>query len=243
MPGVDILRQVPLFAGFESADLALLAGAARRVRFPAGSIVFQEGDAGDFLLILAKGRVKVTLLGEDGAEIIIAFLEPPALLGEIALLDESPRSATVMSLQASEFLQIGRAPFLALIKRDPALALRMMAQLARALRRATEQVRSLAMFDVHGRMLRAMLMLAQQRGERSRSRMTIRPRPAVKDLALLCGCTREAAGRALKVLRAAGYVTESADGLVVEASAIRKYLQPGLAHMVPPSHALPGNGP
>lgn len=228
----DTLRQVPLFAGFEPADLRLLAGAARRVQFPSGSIVFQEGDPGDFLLVLAKGRVRVTLLGEDGAEIIIGLLDSPALLGEVALLDESPRSATVTTVEASEFLQIGRTPFLDMIRRHPAVALRMMTQLTRTLRRATEQVRSLAMFDLHGRMLRALLMLAQQRGERSRARMTLRPRPSVKELAMLCGSTREAAGRALKVLRAAGYVSDSADGLIIEARAIRKYLQPALAHAV-----------
>ena len=196
--------------------------------------MFQEGDAGDHLLVLAKGRVKVTLLGDTGSETIVSLLEPPALLGEIALLDESPRSATVITLDATEFLQIGRAPILALIRKDPAVALRMMAQLSRALRRATEQVRSLAMFDLHGRMLRALLMLAQEQGERNRARMALRPRPPIKDLALMCGCTREAAGRALKALEAAGYITTDASGLVVEARAIRKYLQPPLAHVAPP---------
>ena len=241
MIGVDLLRRVPLFEGFQQADLERLAAATRRVSFPRGSIVFQEGDSGDFLLVLTKGRVKVTLLGEDGAETIISLLEPPSLLGEIALLDDSPRSATVITLEPTEFLQIARAPFLELIKRDPTLAVRMMVQLARALRKATEQVRSLAMFDVHGRLLRALLILAQQRGEQSRSRMTIRPRPPIKDLALMCGCTREAAGRALKALNAAGYVTDAGDGLVIESRAIRKYLQPPLAHVVAPVPPASGN--
>jgi CRP/FNR family transcriptional regulator, cyclic AMP receptor protein len=237
VPGADLLRRVPLFSGLAQPDLDQLASAARRVPFPRGSIVFQEGDEGDYLLVLAKGRVKVTLLGDSGAETIVSLLEPPALLGEIALLDESPRSATVITLEATEFLQIARAPIIALIKRDPTVALRMMAQLSRALRRATEQVRSLAMFDLHGRMLRALLMLAQQQGERNRARMVIRPRPPIKDLALMCGCTREAAGRALKALHAAGYISDDPAGLVVEARAIRKYLQPPLAHVTPPGPA------
>jgi CRP/FNR family transcriptional regulator, cyclic AMP receptor protein len=241
VPGVEILRRVALFAGLDQSELDLLAATARRVQFPRGSIVFQEGDQGDFLLVLAKGRVKVSLLGENGAETVVSFLEPPAVLGEIALLDESPRSATVMTLEATEFLQIGRAPFLALIKRHPAVALRIMAQLSRALRRVTEHVRSLAMFDVHGRMLRALLVLAQEQGERDRARMTIRPQPRIKDLALMCGCTREAAGRALKVLHAAGYLTDDSDGLVVEARAIRKYLQPPLAHVTSPGAPSSGD--
>jgi CRP/FNR family transcriptional regulator, cyclic AMP receptor protein len=130
VPGADLLRRVPLFAALAPPDLDRLAAAARRVQFPRGSIVFQEGDTGDYLLVLAKGRVKVTLLGDSGSETIVSLLEPPALLGEIALLDESPRSATVITLDATEFLQIGRAPMLALITTDPTVALRMMAQRA-----------------------------------------------------------------------------------------------------------------
>jgi CRP-like cAMP-binding protein len=241
VPTVDVLRRVALFASLDQSELELLAAAARRVQFPRGSIVFQEGDPGEFLLVLAKGRVKVSLLGENGAETVVSFLEPPAVLGEIALLDESPRSATVMTLEPTEFLQIGRAPFLALIKRHPEVALRIMAQLSRALRRVTEHVRSLAMFDVHGRMLRALLVLAQQQGERDRARMTLRPRPTIKELAFMCGCTREAAGRALKVLHAAGYVTQDSDGFIVEARAIRKYLQPPLAHVTAPNPPSPAD--
>lgn len=232
IPAAQSLRSVPLFSELDDDSLALIAGAARRVKFPKGSVVFQENDPGDYLLIIQKGQVKVALLGDDGEETIVNLLEPPALLGEIALLDDAPRSATVIAITTTEFLRIGRAPFLALIKKHPALALEIMAKLARSLRKATEQVRSLSMFDVPGRMLRALLMLAQERGETNRSRMVIRPHPAVKDLALMCGCTREAASRALKTLHATGYVSESEGGLAVEAKAIRKYLQPTLEHLV-----------
>lgn len=234
MTSPSILRNVPLFSELDAESLALVAGAARRVKFPKGSVVFQEGDPGDYLLVIEKGQVKVVLLGDDGQETIVNVLEPPALLGEIALLDDAPRSATVVAVTATEFLQIARGPFLALIRKHPDLALEIMAKLARGLRKATEQVRSLSMFDVHGRMLRALLITAQEHGETSRARMVIRPHPAVKDLALMCGCTREAASRALKTLHSTGYVSDVPDGLAVEAKAIRKYLQPTLEHLVSP---------
>jgi CRP/FNR family cyclic AMP-dependent transcriptional regulator len=235
MSVVDTLRTIPLFDELDAEDLALVAGATRRVRFPKGSIVFQEGDPGDYLLVVERGRVKVTLLGDGGEETILSILEPPALLGEIALLDQLPRSATVVAIAPTEFLQIARAPFMALIGRHPALALKIMSRLARGLRKATEQVRSLSMFDVHGRVLRALLILARERGETSRSRMVIRPAPAVKEVALMCGCTREAASRALKTLHTTGYVTDVTDGIAVEAKAIRKYLHPTLERLLAPS--------
>lgn len=239
MPGAEILRTVPLFDQLDAGELDIVASAARRVRFPKGSIVFQEGDAGDFLLVIVKGRVKVTLLGETGQETIVNVLEPPAFLGEVALLDEAPRSATVIAVEPTEFLQIARGPFLALIARHPTIALRIMARLARSLRRATEQVRTLSMFDVHGRVLRSLLMVAQERGQTERSRMVIRPRPSVKELALMCGCTREAASRALKTLNTSGFVTELDGGITIEPRAIKKYLQPTLQNLTLPTSARP----
>ena len=230
----DLLRHLTLFSELETAERELIVGASRRLRFPKNNIVFHEGEPGDFLLILIKGRVRVMLFGETGQEAIINILEPPALLGEVALLDEAPRSATVVTVEAAEFLQITRAPFLALIKKHPGIAIKIMKGLARSVRKATEQIRTLSMFDVPGRLLRSLLMLAQEHGETPKARMVIRPRPSVKELSLMCGCTREAASRALKTLYAAGYVSELADGLAVEPRAIRKYLQPTLQNLAPP---------
>jgi CRP-like cAMP-binding protein len=235
----SLLRSVPLFADLDADSLALVASAARRVKFPKGSVVFQEGDPGDYLLVVDKGKVKVVLLGEDGRETIVNLLEPPALLGEIALLDAAPRSATVVTVTASEFLQIARGPFLALIRKHPDLAVEIMARLAGSLRKATEHVRSLTMFELDECLLRALLIMALESGETSRVRMVVRPHPAVKDLALMCGCTREASSRALKALRKAGYVSDMPDGIAVEAKAIRKYLKGPIEHIGPARRPRP----
>ncbi len=74
--GFDILKNVPLFSDLDDAELALVAEASRRLRFPKGSIVFHEGDRADYLLVIAKGRVKVTLLEDSGEETIVNLLEP-----------------------------------------------------------------------------------------------------------------------------------------------------------------------
>lgn len=231
--GFDILKNVPLFSDLDDAELALVAEASRRLRFPKGSIVFHEGDRADYLLVIAKGRVKVTLLEDSGEETIVNLLEPPALLGEVALLDDGPRSATVVAIAPTEFVQVTREPFLALIRTHPTIALKIMARLARSLRKATEHIRTLSMFDVNGRVLRSLLMLAQERGESNAARMHLRPAPSVKELGLMCGCTREAASRALRTLCESGYVTKVEGGLAVEPRAIKKYLQPTLQNLAP----------
>ncbi len=232
---VMILRRIPLFADLDDADLEIVARASRRLTYPKSSIVFYEGDPGDYLLIILKGRLKVTLLGEDGQETIVSILEEPAFLGEVTILDGSPRSATVIALTPMEVLQIARAPFLELMKKHPEIALKIMRQLAGALRRATEQIRTLSMFDVYGRVLRCLLVTAQQTGQTSRARMIIRPRPSVTELASMSGCSRETVSRAMKTLLATGYVTTVEGGFAVEQRAIREYLLPTLQNLAPRS--------
>jgi CRP-like cAMP-binding protein len=231
--GTEILRRIPLLSSLADAELAMVAKSSRKIKYPKKSIVFQEGDPGDFLLVILRGRVKVTLLGEEGRETIVATLTRPAFLGEVALLDEAPRSATVMTLEATEFLQITRGPFMALLRAHPPIAMKIMAGLANELRRATEQIRTLSMFDVHGRVLRCLLVMAHQHGESTPTRIVIRPRPSLKDLALMIGCSRETVSRAIKVLTDTGYVSAVERGLAIEHRAIRRYLLPSLQNLTP----------
>jgi CRP/FNR family transcriptional regulator, cyclic AMP receptor protein len=231
--GAAILKHLPLFADLDDAEIRILARASRSLTYPKGSIVFHEGDPGDYLLVILKGRVKVTLFGGDGQETIIRILERPAFLGEVALLDEAPRSATVIALEPIEVIQIARGPFVSLLKERPAIALKIMMQLAGALRKATEQIRTLSMFDVYGRVLRCLLVMAQEKGQTAESRMIIRPRPSVTELALMISCSRETVSRAMKTLLTTGYVTVVERGLAVEQRAIRQYLLPTLQNLTP----------
>src|SRR5690242_20470421 len=197
MERYSILKHVPLFAELANAELEIVAAQSRRKRYPKGSIVFHEGDHGDCLCVILSGRVKVSLLGARGQEAIVRTLERLDFLGEIALIDDAPRSATVIAMEATEVLEIAREPFLTLVREHPAIALKVMAQLARALRRTDEQIRTLSMFDVHGRVLRSLLLMAMDRGETARSRMLLRPRPSVAEIARMVGCTRETVSRSM----------------------------------------------
>jgi CRP/FNR family transcriptional regulator, cyclic AMP receptor protein len=231
----SILKHVPLFAELVDAELEMLEGALRTKRYPKGSIVFHEGDPGDCLLVILSGRVKVCLLGRNGEETIVRILERPEFLGEIALIDAAPRSASVIAIEPTELLEIGREPFLKLLAKHPAIGPKIMTQLARAVRRTTEQIRTLSMFDVHGRVLRCLLVLAQDKGQSVRSRMVLRPRPSIAELARMIGFERETVSRAMKTLRATGYVTDVDRGLAVEQRAIRQYLLPTLQNLAPSS--------
>lgn len=235
MEGISVLQQMPLFAELGAAELEIIAGASRRKVYPKGSIIFYEGDRGDYLLLILSGRVKVSLLGRDGKETLIRSLGRHEFLGEIALIDESPRSATVIAVERTEVLEIARESFLKIVVKRPAIALKIMTQLARALRRATEQIRTLSMFDVHGRVLRCLLTIAQDKGQSAETGMVIRPRPSIAEIAHMVGCERETVSRALKTLREIGYVKDVDRGLAVEPRAVRQYLLPTLQNLVGPA--------
>jgi CRP-like cAMP-binding protein len=229
----SILKHVPLFAALADAELDIVSARSRRKHYPKGSIVFHEGDDGDYLCVILSGRVKVSLLGTRGQEAIVRILEPTDFLGEIALIDEAPRSATVIAIEPTEVIEIAREPFLALVRQHPDIALKVMTQLARALRRTDEQIRTLSMFDIHGRVLRSLLVMAMDRGETARSRMILRPCPPVAEIARMVGCTRETVSRAMKTLRTTGYISEVERGLAVEQRAIRQFFLPSLQNLAP----------
>ena len=201
------LKHIPLFSELTPHELDLLVSTARKQQYPKGSIVFFEGDPGDFLMVVLSGKVKVALLGENGQEVILSILGPDSFFGEMALLETEPRSATVFTLEKSVFLRLERDRFFGLLGQHPSIALKILKHLSSRLRQANEQIRSLAMFDIYGRIARCLLNLGQTQGKRLGNRIVIPDRPSFQDLAHMVGCSRETLSRALKVLQQNGYLT------------------------------------
>jgi CRP-like cAMP-binding protein len=125
----------------------------------------------------------------------------------MALLETEPRSATVFTLEKSVFLRLERDRFFGLLGQHPSIALKILKHLSSRLRQANEQIRSLAMFDIYGRIARCLLNLGQTQGKRLGNRIVIPDRPSFQDLAHMVGCSRETLSRALKVLQQNGYLT------------------------------------
>jgi CRP-like cAMP-binding protein len=228
-----VLRSVPLFSSLSDAELDLVGQSARQVKYPDRSVVFHEGDPGDFLLVLLTGRVKVSLVGEEGKEITLRQLGPPSFLGEMALLDGSPRSATVTTLEKTTCLMLGRDEFLNLMRSHVELMTRVLQHLTGTLRNATEQIRSLSMYDIHGRVIRGLLQLTKGRGARARTRIVIEKMPSHRELGELINCSRETVSRAMKSLERANYISITRDAskdaskqsrtLVLNERALRRY--------------------
>jgi len=131
---VTALRRMDFFSGMPDEHLALVARVARRRRFRAGQVVIEENSAADTFFIIRTGRVRITKRLETGEEMLLAEEGPGGFFGEMALLDEGPRSATARALEPASLLEISRNDFKVLLDQAPLLAYAMMRVLSSRLR-------------------------------------------------------------------------------------------------------------
>jgi CRP-like cAMP-binding protein len=136
---VELLRRVPLFAGVEPTKLKLLAFTSDRMSFEAGQILFEQGDAGDAAYVVLNGSAEV-LVDRAGSQIKVADLEKNAIVGEIAILCDVPRTATVRAHERLETLKISKDQFLRLLAEFPDMAIEIMRVLADRLGRTTAEL-------------------------------------------------------------------------------------------------------
>jgi CRP-like cAMP-binding protein len=136
---VELLRRVPLFAGVEPTKLKLLAFTSDRMSFEAGQILFEQGDAGDAAYVVLNGSAEV-LVNRSGSQIKVADLEKNAIVGEIAILCDVPRTATVRAHDRLETLRISKDQFLRLLAEFPDMAIEIMRVLADRLGRTTAEL-------------------------------------------------------------------------------------------------------
>lgn len=154
------LRQVELFSGLSEDVLLQVASVARPREYDRGELLFVEGDVGDALLVLVSGSVTVFRTSPEGERAALTVLEPPEVLGEVALLDGAPRSASVEATERTVVLSLSRAEFFGLLRHQPAVLEPLMRQLGQMVRRLTEQAADHVFLDLAGRVAKALLRLA-----------------------------------------------------------------------------------
>src|SRR3990170_5152996 len=111
METTNFLRTVPLFSKLEDAELVRFTELTREKAYPKGSVIVFEDDPGDSLFVVRSGRVKVVLIGEDGREVILGVLGVGQYFGELALIDEQPRSAHVIAMEDAMLIVLRREDF------------------------------------------------------------------------------------------------------------------------------------
>jgi CRP/FNR family cyclic AMP-dependent transcriptional regulator len=137
---VDILRRIPLFANIDPAKLKLLAFASQRLTYKPGQALFRQGDAGDAAYILIDGGAEVVIEKSAGDELVVAQLDRNQIVGEIAILCDVPRTATIRAKGPLTTLRITKEVFLRLMRDFPDIGMEVMRTLAHRLEQTTQQL-------------------------------------------------------------------------------------------------------
>ena len=193
-----------------SDEIATLSKKAVKRSFPKRAVIINEGDAADALYIIASGRVKVFAADADGREVVLDTPGPGEYFGEM-MLDEGPRSASVMTLEASTFLVIPKDDLRQFLKDNPGFAVRLIEKLIHRVRALTASVKSLALMNVYGRVAGLLLELAEDRG----GSWVIGERLTQQDIANRVGASREMVSRILKDLADGGYIAVQRKRIVI----------------------------
>jgi len=210
---VDSLRAIPLFSRVSESDLEELASHLIERRFPKNATVVEEGLPGDYMYVIREGRVKVTKASEDGREKIMNFLEAGAFFGDMALLGNETRSASVKTLEESLLLALSRRDFIDLLRQSPDLALAVIEELANRLRETNEQARSLSFQGVEERTRNLFQRIA--RVDETVGGRLLTPALTHQQIADMVGTSRETVTRAIKQLKASGWLAQEGKRYVV----------------------------
>lgn len=198
-----MLEKVDLFASATPDERAQIESYTSRRRYPRSTVIVAEGDSNQSLYVIVSGKVKVYLTDADGREIILRFQGPGEYFGELALLDDAPRSATVIGVEPTELLVLPKAGFERCLIEHPTTAISTIRALTKRVRTLTEEVRALALLDVYGRLSRVLTQLAEDQD----GTLVVTQRLTHQEIANMVGSSREMVTRILKELTMGGYVT------------------------------------
>jgi CRP/FNR family cyclic AMP-dependent transcriptional regulator len=197
MKGMDLFQRVPLFEGISPAERATLSKAAQLRTYRRGDVIVRQGQPGESFFVIVRGRVAVTILSPEGREVVLNSLGEGDHFGEMALLDEEPRSATVVAQERSELAILSRDVFLDLLKSNFVLTRGLLCTFSRRLRRANATIEGLAALDVKSRLARYFRELAATRGRKAGGGWAVVVRPSQREIADTIGSSRETVSRTM----------------------------------------------
>ena len=216
MVSTAVLKAVPLFSSFPEEQLRMLASVVTRRSAARGSTVMAAGDLTDSLYIVLSGRLKVMMSDADGKEVILSILGAGEFFGEMGLIDDSPRSASVVAIESCELLSLSKRDFKKCLAENFEMTMAVMRGLVRRLREADRKIGSLALLDVYGRVARLLLDMSETiEGEK-----VVTKRLPKQDIAKMIGASREMVSRVMKDLQMGGYIEVRGSNIVLRDSIV-----------------------
>ncbi|MGH8732288.1 MAG: Crp/Fnr family transcriptional regulator [Burkholderiales bacterium] len=206
-----VLKAVPLFTSFPEDQLRMLTMVVTRKSAPRSTTIMAGGDPTDSLYIVLSGRLKVMMSDAEGKEVILSILGPGEFFGEMGLIDDEPRSATVVTIEPCELLSIAKRDFKKALAENFEMSMAVMRGLVKRLREADRKIGSLALLDVYGRVARLLLDMAENvDGEK-----VVTKRLPKQDIAKMIGASREMVSRVMKDLQTGGYIEMRGSSIVI----------------------------
>jgi CRP/FNR family transcriptional regulator, cyclic AMP receptor protein len=204
-----ILKTVPLFSLFSDHELATLFPAIQHRSYPRHSFMLRAGEKTDALYIILSGKAKVVIDDGDGREVTLTTIGPSEFFGEMSLIDEKPRSASVEALEPCEILYISKPAFMACLKDNFDAAMLILRNVVARLREADRKIATLALMDVHGRVARLLMDLA-----RDVNGLWVVDTGS-EEMARMVGASREMVSRVLKEMRDGGLIRRDKRKIIV----------------------------
>jgi CRP/FNR family transcriptional regulator, cyclic AMP receptor protein len=209
---VDVLSSAQVFSALPPDAIATLADVCATRTYQRGQYLWFQGDEGSRMIVVASGLVKVVIASEQGDEVVLVTLGPGRTLGELALLDGSPRSASAVAMEPTTVVMISRVTLLDLLSRHPPLLDALLRSVGGIVRRLTEQTGDLVFLDLGGRIAKLLLQLAEPQLDGT-GPVVLDLGLSQSDLASMVGASRPAVNRVLQLMASRGLIT--VDGRVI----------------------------
>lgn len=195
---LQAFKSVDLFKSLKPDEVESLEKIVRLRHYRSGQKIIQEFDRGMELFVIVSGSVKISTEDAEGREIIVSIGYPSDFFGEIALLDDDTRSATVTAIEPTSVLSIEKSDFLRFFVTYPEFALRMLAVMGQRIRKTDEKLIHMAFADSFAKIARTLLTIYEKEGVQAEGELPyIHDRFTRQELASLSGVSRETVSRSL----------------------------------------------
>lgn len=221
-----IIKSVPFFNKLNPQEVTALTHRMVIRSFGSGRVIFHHGDPGGLLYIIIKGKVKITHSTTEGQEALLAIMGAGDFFGELALLDDTPRSATAEAVSETETLTLHREEFIQFIRGNPDFALHVLHTLAQHIRRLNSQLSDVFFLDLPARLARTLLLLAEQHGRPAEDGTLIDLALTQTDLAEMTGATRVSINKSMGLFRRANWVsTKGRRFTILDRQGLQNFIQ------------------
>lgn len=202
----QLLRSAPLFGGMDAENARSLIAQMVRREMSRGDTIFREGDEGDSMFVLVRGKVKLARTARDGRENLLALLGVGDMFGELSVFDPGPRLSRAHAVEDSVVYELAKDTLDVWLNDHLDMSHHMLRALAQRIRRTSNTMADLIFSDVPGRVAKAILDLGHRFGRMERGHVTVRHGLTQEELAQLVGASRETVNKALADFASRGWI-------------------------------------